>query len=131
MKSNYLNNKDILKEIHKSKNTYCYYTKPEYHRYDLIVDIPHESLEKSFEHILKSDSIQLARENRAARLSVESGTKISPDDSGGRARIRFSSARRRAGRRARARWPGEQAGRGARAGRFRVRARRGGRGCSP
>ena len=77
---NYLNNKDILKEIHESKNTYCYYTKPEYHRYDLIVDIPHESLEKSFEHILKSESIQLARENRAARLSVESGTKISPDD---------------------------------------------------
>ena len=77
---NYLNNKDILKEIHESKNTYCYYTKQEHHRYDLIVDMPHESLEKSFEHILKPESIQLARENRAARLSVESGTKISPDD---------------------------------------------------
>ena len=77
---NYLNNKDILKEIHESKTTYCYFTKQEYHRYDYIVDMPHESLEKSFEHILKPESIQLARENRAARLSVESGTKISPDD---------------------------------------------------
>ena len=26
---NYLNNKDILKEIHESKSTYCYFTKPE------------------------------------------------------------------------------------------------------
>jgi hypothetical protein len=36
-KVNYLNNKDLLEEIHKSKNTYCSYTKPEYHRYDIIL----------------------------------------------------------------------------------------------
>ena len=36
-KVNYLNNKDLLDEIHKSKNTYCSYTKPEYHQYDLIL----------------------------------------------------------------------------------------------
>ena len=29
---NYLNNKDILKEIHESKNSYCHFTKPEYLR---------------------------------------------------------------------------------------------------
>jgi len=37
MRHNYLNNKDILKEIHKSKTTYCYYTLPEYSDYDMIL----------------------------------------------------------------------------------------------
>ena len=38
MKQNYLNNKDILKEIHKSKTTYCSYLQPEYSEYDVIVN---------------------------------------------------------------------------------------------
>jgi len=71
---NYLNNKDILKEIHESKNTYCYYTKQEYHNYDFIVDMPHESLEKSFEYAFKPETIQQARENRAARTDIENGS---------------------------------------------------------
>lgn len=75
---NYLNNKDILKEIHESKNTYCYFQKQEYHRYDFIVDMPNEDLEKSFEYVLKPETIQQAKETRATRLSVESGTKIDP-----------------------------------------------------
>jgi hypothetical protein len=37
MKVNYLNNKDLLDEIHKSKNTFCTFTKPEYHQYDIIL----------------------------------------------------------------------------------------------
>jgi len=68
---NYLNNKDILKEIHESKNTYCYFQKQEYNKYDFIVDMPHESLEKCFEHALKPETIQQARENRALRLDLE------------------------------------------------------------
>ena len=36
-KVNYLNNKDILKEIHKSKSTFCSYTDPSYKDYDMIV----------------------------------------------------------------------------------------------
>lgn len=72
---NYLNNKDILKEIHESKTSYCSYTKPEYHRYDFIVDMPTESMETSLEYILKPETIQQARETRAARLDAELGQK--------------------------------------------------------
>jgi hypothetical protein len=36
-KVNYLNNKDILEEIHRSKNTFCSYTDAKYHQYDLIL----------------------------------------------------------------------------------------------
>ena len=35
---NYLNNHDLLLEIHKSKNSFSSYTKPEYHQYDFIID---------------------------------------------------------------------------------------------
>lgn len=70
---NYLNNKDILKEIHESKNTYCTYKNPEDHRYDFIVDMPQESIEKSLEYALKPEVIQEARETRAARMDVEMG----------------------------------------------------------
>ena len=76
---NYLNNKDILKEIHESKNSYCYFIKPEYHRYDLIVDKPHESLGDCFQFALQPETIQQAQEIRAVRLSIESGTKIDPN----------------------------------------------------
>lgn len=77
---NYLNNKDILKEIHESKNSYCYFSKKEYHRYDYIVDMPQEDLKRALEHTTKPEVIQQAKETRAARLSVETGTKVSSDD---------------------------------------------------
>ena len=70
---NYLNNKDILKEIHESKNSYCTYKNPEDHRYDFIVDMPQESIEKSLEYALKPEVIQQARETRAARMDIEMG----------------------------------------------------------
>ena len=45
---NYLNNKDILKEIHKSKASYCYYTdKKKYGDYDLIWHDPIEKITKA------------------------------------------------------------------------------------
>lgn len=37
-KQNYLNNKDILKEIHKSKMSYCYLADAKYDQCDLVVD---------------------------------------------------------------------------------------------
>jgi hypothetical protein len=37
VKVNYLNNKDMLLEIHRSKSSYCSFTDPSYHQYDLIL----------------------------------------------------------------------------------------------
>ena len=70
-KVNYLNNKDILKEIHESKSSYCYYTDKEYNRYDFIVDMPQEDIIKSFEYACKPETIQQAREIRANRLGID------------------------------------------------------------
>lgn len=60
-KINYLNNKDLLEEIHKSKSTYCSYKQPEFHRYDIILP----SIEK-----INIRTIAEAKRNRAKRLSV-------------------------------------------------------------
>ena len=46
-KTNYLSNKQLLKEIHRSKRSYCEFTAPHYHQYDVIV----EELDEIFEHI--------------------------------------------------------------------------------
>tara|TARA_B100001057_G_scaffold116794_1_gene115320 strand:- start:4740 stop:5618 length:879 start_codon:yes stop_codon:yes gene_type:complete len=61
-KQNYLNNKDMLKEIHKSKLTYCYSLSEEYDRFDTIVE--------DVKDIQLPKTIQLAKENRAAQLSA-------------------------------------------------------------
>jgi len=36
-RQNYLNNRDLLAEIHKSKTSYCSFVDEEYHRYDIIL----------------------------------------------------------------------------------------------
>ena len=69
---NYLNNKDILKEIHASKNSFCSFTQPEYHQYDFIVDyLDNTDLEKNLEYTCRPETIQQARENRAIRIDIE------------------------------------------------------------
>lgn len=69
-KKNYLNNKDILKEIHFSKNSYCSFENSDDHQYDFIVDYEdNNNLERSLEYTSKPETIQKAKENRAARLS--------------------------------------------------------------
>ena len=60
-KINYLNNKDILKEIHKSKSTYCSFVDPDYHQFDIILP----SVEKI--HIR---TIAEAKRNKAKRLGL-------------------------------------------------------------
>ncbi len=77
-KVNYLNNKDILKEIHSSKNSYCSFVDPEYHRYDLIIDKPDSDTITSLTYAGKTAQIKAAKEVRAARLSVETGVKVDP-----------------------------------------------------
>jgi hypothetical protein len=62
-KVNYLNNRDILKEIHLSKNTYCTYRDPVLdHQYDIILP----TVEK-----INQRTIAEARRNRADRLKRE------------------------------------------------------------
>jgi len=61
-KIKYLTNKDLLKEIHLSKNTYCTYIKPEYGFYDLIVP----NLAK-----INIRTIAEAKRNCATRLSKQ------------------------------------------------------------
>jgi hypothetical protein len=78
-KVNYLNNKDILKEIHTSKNSYCSFIDPEYHRYDIIIDMPESELTTSLEYALKPEQIQQAKETRAIRLTQETGEKVLAD----------------------------------------------------
>ena len=77
-KVNYLNNKDILKEIHASKNSYCSFVDPEYHRYDIIIDKPESDVITALSYAALPEQIETAKEVRASRLSVESGEKIDP-----------------------------------------------------
>jgi hypothetical protein len=68
-KVNYLNNRDILKEIHFSKNSYCSYTDPvQDHQYDIILP----TLAK-----INQRTIAEARRNKADRLKRE-GTVVDP-----------------------------------------------------
>jgi len=65
-KIKYLTNKDLLKEIHLSKNTYCSFTAAEYCDYDLIV----ANLEK-----INVRTIAEAKRNRATRMGKEAHIK--------------------------------------------------------
>ena len=67
-KVNYLNNKDLLKEIHLSKNTYCTFHDPVTdHQYDLILS----SVTK-----INQRTIAEARRNRADRIKKTTGEEI-------------------------------------------------------
>ena len=65
---NYLNNRDLLKEIHLSKNTYCSFRDPDRdHQYDIILS----SVSR-----INQRTIAEARRNRAARLTKETGEEV-------------------------------------------------------
>lgn len=60
MKHNYLNNKDILKEIHRSKSTYCWFQTPSDADFDIILP--------DLKSVNKKNTLQ-GRKNRAERLA--------------------------------------------------------------
>ena len=69
-KVNYLNNRDILKEIHLSKNSYCWYRDRDLdHQYDIILP----SKDK-----INIRTIAEARRNRADRIKRETGEIVDP-----------------------------------------------------
>jgi hypothetical protein len=61
-KVKYLNNRDLLAEIHKSKNTYSSFVKPEYHQYDIILT----NIDK-----VNIRTIADAKRARAKRIGIE------------------------------------------------------------
>ena len=65
---NYLNNRDILKEIHLSKNTYCSFLDPVLdHQFDIILPAVSK---------INQRTVAEARRNRAARLTRETGSPV-------------------------------------------------------
>lgn len=75
---NYLNNKDILLEIHRSKSSYCSFLDPSYHQYDIILS----GLDK-----INVRTIAQAKRNQAKRLSdieyakkKQAGEKVKQSD---------------------------------------------------
>ena len=74
MRKKYLNNRDLLKEIHNSKNTYCSYVDDESTQYDIILP--------NVERINIRTTAE-AKRNRASRLqklayteAIEAGKKV-------------------------------------------------------
>lgn len=67
-KVNYLNNRDLLKQIHLSKNTFCSFRDPvNDHQYDIILS----SVER-----INQRTIAEARRNRADRIKKETGEVV-------------------------------------------------------
>ena len=69
-RTNYLNNRDMLKEIHLSKNSYCSFSDPQLdHHFDLIVH--------KLTDISKRKNISEAKSRRIERIRQETGNEVS------------------------------------------------------
>lgn len=77
-KVNYLNNKDILKEIHKSKITYCSFTDANYAHYDSIITGVDKITKKAVTEARKNRSDRLAKEQQD--IDLASGIKKKLDE---------------------------------------------------
>jgi len=62
-RNKYLNNKELLKEIHNSKTSFSEFDKPEYHRFDAIVE--------DYEDLFDAETVWTAKTTKAARIAAE------------------------------------------------------------
>ena len=62
-RNKYLSNKELLKEIHKSKCSYSEFLEPQYHQFDAVVE--------NYDDVWKLKTLKAAKENKAKRLSQE------------------------------------------------------------
>jgi len=77
-KVNYLNNKDILKEIHKSKLTYCSFIDDSVKSYDSIITGVDKITKKAIQEARKSRAERLAKE--AQEVDLLNGIKKKLDE---------------------------------------------------
>jgi len=71
MKKKYLNNKDLLQQIHQSKNSFCWFNDPQHdHQYDIILD----SLNQ-----IDQLTINKAKANKSARIQKDTSEYYNPD----------------------------------------------------
>jgi len=77
-KVNYLNNKDILKEIHKSKLTYCSFIDDSVKSYDAIVTGVDKITKKAIQEARKARAERLAKE--AQEIDLLNGIKKKLDE---------------------------------------------------
>lgn len=70
-RTNYLNNRDMLKEIHLSKNSYCIFRDPDKdHQFDLILH--------DIKDLTKRKTITDAKLKRIERVKYETGQELNP-----------------------------------------------------
>lgn len=62
-RNKYLNNKELLKEIHNSKTSYSEFDKPEYNQFDAIAEV--------YDDLFTLETLQAAQEAKAKRLGAE------------------------------------------------------------
>ena len=67
---NYLNNKDILKEINKSKLTYCFVQDEKYNNYDIIVGGVAEITDSAIDEARRNKSAKVQSEGYAVAMST-------------------------------------------------------------
>ena len=61
-RTNYLSNKELLKEIHKSKVSFSEFIEPHYHQFDTVVE--------SYDDMFSDEALADAQENKAKRIAA-------------------------------------------------------------
>jgi len=76
-KVNYLNNKDLLEEIHKSKTSFCSFTDDAYSSYDLIVKNVDAINIRSVAQAKRNKAKKLTQQEYEKRKAANPKTKLS------------------------------------------------------